>query len=204
MPIEMTEITGVILAGGMARRMGGTDKGLIQLMDRPMIEYVIASLTSQVGTILINANRNHEQYSRYGYPVVADIIGDYSGPLAGISTALSYAKTELVLTAPCDGPWLPSDLTHRLLKHFISQNADVCVAHDGDQMQPVFALFHKRVQEDIQDYLNAGERKLQKWLTRVNLATADFSDHPEAFINVNTPQEQQRVEKLLRNQNAVQ
>ncbi|PLY15180.1 MAG: molybdenum cofactor guanylyltransferase MobA [Sedimenticola sp.] len=197
LPTRQTKITGVVLAGGMAQRMGGTDEGLIQLIDRPMIDYVIASLTPQVDTIIINANRNLQQYRHYGYPVVADTIGDFPGPLAGIATALSTAETDLVLTVPCDGPWLPSDLTQRLLDQFTSQNADVCVAHDGNRMQPVFGLFHKRILPDIEDYLSAGERKLQLWLKRVRLATADFSDHPEAFINVNTPEEKERVERIL-------
>ena len=197
MATDTHKITGVVLAGGKAQRLGGMDKGLIQLAGRPMIEYVLESLVPQVDSILINANRNQELYNQFGYPVFSDSIGEFSGPLAGIYTALNTAETDLVLTAPCDGPWLPADLTQRLLKQLIAQKADICVAHDGERMQPVFGLFHKRVISDLKAYLEAGDRKFQLWLKQVNLALADFSDIPKAFINVNTEEERQRIEQAI-------
>ncbi|MES9871796.1 MAG: molybdenum cofactor guanylyltransferase MobA [Candidatus Sedimenticola sp. 6PFRAG7] len=192
------KITGVILAGGQARRMGGQDKGLIALAGRPMIEYVIQALSPQVDKLLINANRSQAKYMEYGYPVFEDSVADYAGPLAGIAAAIEQADTELVMTVPCDGPWLPDDLAQRLAEGMDQADADICVAHDGDRKQPVFGLFHRRVVTSINEYLKSGERKLQLWLGSQKLAIADFSDHPDAFINVNTPEEKVRVEEILR------
>lgn len=194
---RQTPITGIILAGGMARRMGGMDKGLIQLAGRPMIEHVIHALSPQVDHLLINANRNQEQYARYGYPVFADAVAEYAGPLAGIAAALERSPTDLILTVPCDGPWLPADLKERLHQRLIDEQADACVCHDGERRQPVFGLFHRRLRPAIVNYLECGGRKLQTWLDGQRVAVLDFSDHPEAFTNVNTPEERDRVEALL-------
>ncbi len=190
-------ITGVILAGGKATRMDGHDKGLITLAGRPMIEYVIEAIRPQVSKVLINANRNLDAYESYDLRVIQDATGEYAGPLAGISAGIEAASTELVLTVPCDGPWLPEDLVSRLKQKLEESSAMVCVAHDGNRMQPVFALFRSEILTSIQNYLNAGDRKLQLWLSSQELAVADFSDHPKAFINVNTPEEKARVEQML-------
>ncbi|MES9958192.1 MAG: molybdenum cofactor guanylyltransferase MobA [Sedimenticola sp.] len=191
-------ITGVILAGGQAQRMGGQDKGLIELAGRPMIEYVIENLSPQVDSLLINANRNRSRYLEYGYPVFEDAVADFAGPLAGIAAAIDHADTDLVLTVPCDGPWLPADLGRRLERRLLQEDADICVAHDGNRKQPVFALFHLRVADSINAFLASGDRKLQLWLGSQKLAIEGFSDHPDAFINVNTPEEKARVESMLK------
>jgi molybdopterin-guanine dinucleotide biosynthesis protein A len=178
--------------------MGGTDKGLLPLAGRPMIEYTIASLAGQVGELKISANRNLERYRAYGYAVVADTVTGYSGPLAGIAAGLESARTELLLTAPCDGPWLPPDLCERLHAALLDGGADVCVAHDGERLQPVFGLYHRRLLPGILSYLADGDRKLHHWLQQQNHVTADFSDVPQAFLNVNTPEERARAEEKLR------
>ncbi|OQX32260.1 MAG: hypothetical protein B0D96_03755 [Candidatus Sedimenticola endophacoides] len=190
-------VTGVILAGGRATRMGGVDKGLIDLAGQPMIEHVIRGLAPQVSHLLINANRSRERYARYGYPVFSDGVADFAGPLAGIAAALERAPTELVLTVPCDGPWLPDDLLERLWARLLESRADVCVCHDGKRRQPVFGLFHRRLLPDILDYLASGERRLQRWLDLQRATTADFSGSSELFTNVNTPEERERVNALL-------
>lgn len=102
---DLNNITGVILAGGQGRRMGGEDKGLMVLNGRPLVEYLLDSLRPQSSTLLINANRNHHRYQRYGFPVIEDQVGNYQGPLAGFSTALQHADTDWIMTVPCDGRW---------------------------------------------------------------------------------------------------
>ena len=112
--IAFTDIDAVILAGGMARRMGGDDKGLIILDDKPMILHTIERLSPQVGRIWINANRNLEQYAQFGYQVISDTEQGFLGPLAGMLTALSHSHAALLLVVPCDSPQLPLDLTQRM------------------------------------------------------------------------------------------
>src|SRR6185295_14379492 len=110
----MNRVTGVVLAGGQGRRMGTVDKGLQLLRGKPMVAAVIERLAPQVDEILINANQNLDAYARFGHRVVPDAIGGFAGPLAGLHAGLSMAKHPLVLTVPCDSPFLPADLYARL------------------------------------------------------------------------------------------
>lgn len=192
-PVDRGLLCGVVLAGGRARRMGGQDKGLISLGARPMIEYVLESLKPQVGTLVINANRNQARYRAYGYPVIADTIGDYHGPLAGMASALAWTDRPYLLTVPCDGPFLPDDLGTRLLGALRAQHAEMAVAHDGNRLQPVFALLDVELLPSLQRYLAAGERKIDRWYGEHRFATADFSDRQEMFLNVNTLEERDSV-----------
>jgi molybdenum cofactor guanylyltransferase len=195
--IRRGQITGVILAGGRAQRMGGRDKGLIELCGRPMAEHVLTALRPQVGCVIINANRNREQYAALGCPVVADSIGEYFGPLAGTASALQAADTDYVLTVPCDSPLVPEDLALRLAQALAREGAEIVVAHDGERMQPVFALVSRSLLPSLLAYLEAGERKIDLWFARHRLALADFSDRPETFLNVNTPEERAALEDRL-------
>lgn len=190
-------ITGVILAGGRARRMGGTDKGLHALAGRPMIEYVIDALRPQVNALLINANRNRDAYARYGYPVIADETGDFPGPLAGMAAAMAQAPSDSILTVPCDGPWLPADLARRLAQTRAEAGVPICMAHDGERGQPVFALLDCALLLSLRAYLAEGGRKIDRWYAQCGVAVADFSDCPEVFINVNTPEDSARVAARL-------
>ncbi|MEJ1296881.1 MAG: molybdenum cofactor guanylyltransferase MobA [Candidatus Sedimenticola sp. (ex Thyasira tokunagai)] len=197
MGYDSSAITGVILAGGLARRMGGHDKGLVELAGKPMIEYVVESMALQVGNLLINANRSETSYQYYGFPVIHDSRSDFAGPLAGIAAAMEQSSSEILLAVPCDGPWLPLDLGERLYRKMLESKADVCVAHDGDRLQPVFGLFRCSLAPSIIDFLESGDRKIKLWLEQQRSVVADFSDCPEAFINVNTPEERDRVEQQL-------
>ena len=105
---------GLILAGGRAQRMNGQDKGLLQLNNHAMIEYVIAGLAPQVSTLMINANRNIEAYQQFGHDVVPDQLADFQGPLAGFVSGMQYCKQEYIITAPCDGPFICDDYVARL------------------------------------------------------------------------------------------
>lgn len=195
-----SNITGVILAGGRSSRMGGMDKGWVELAGKPLVEHVITRLKPQVKSVMINANRNIERYGIYGLPIVGDEAGEFFGPLAGMLSAMRVAKTRYILTAPCDSPMLPTDLAQRMFSSLLRGSAKVCVAHDGVKMQPVFALMSCTLKESLSSYLASGERKVETWLKEHKPAQADFSDQPWAFLNINSPQdlleEQLRLAKL--------
>jgi len=196
-PPSRDEITGVILAGGRGQRMGGSDKGLLELAGRPLIEYVLDALTPQVSAILINANRNLEVYARYGHRVVADDLQDYQGPLAGLAVALATATTPWVLTVPCDGPHLHPQLAARLANALQRGQAELAVAHDGVRLQPTHALVPVALAGDLAASLAAGERALGHWYASHPMARADFSDCPHCFRNANTPAEQADLSRAI-------
>ena len=190
-------ITGVILAGGRAQRMGGCDKGLIKLLGKPLVEYVIRALKPQVAEMIINANRNRERYAAYGYPIIADLMDGFYGPLAGMASAMQAAKTPYIVTTPCDSPFVPSDLVKRLYGGIEKQAAEIAVAHNGERLQPVFALLDQNLRSSIIAYLKRGERKIDRWYEEHRLAIIDFSDQPNTFVNVNTPEDVETVESKL-------
>ncbi len=192
-----SDVTGVILAGGLARRMGGVDKGLVELAGRPMIEHVLDALAPQVGSLLINANRNLDRYAAYGQPVVSDTLQGYMGPLAGVLSAMQRLASGFLVTVPCDAPLLAPDLVSRLYDACIAQGADVAVATDGRRQQPVFLLLRAGTAPALESYLAGGGRKIDTWFAQLRLAEADFSDAPDTFVNVNDPHERQRLEARL-------
>ena len=153
--------TGVILAGGQARRMGGGDKGLIEVAGRPMIEYVIDILKMRLETIFINANRNIEIYGAYNYPVIRDVDEGYQGPLAGMASCMSVCETEYIITAPCDAPLLPEDYVGRMMEQAIDSGAEIAVADNGNRLQPVFSLLKVNLLDSLRAYLDSGERKIE-------------------------------------------
>jgi molybdopterin-guanine dinucleotide biosynthesis protein A len=196
-PYPRDAITGLVLAGGQARRMGGVDKGLIEVAGRPMIEHVLAVLAPQVGRVLINANRSLERYAGYGHRVVTDSLAGFQGPLAGVVSALEVTETDFLLTAPCDSPLLAPDLAQRMFDALSGAQAELAVAHDGSRQQPVFLLLRRPLVADLGEFLAAGGRKIDQWFSRHRLAEADLSHRPESFINVNDPDERERVESML-------
>ena len=187
----MIKISSIILAGGRATRMGGADKGLVQLQNKPLIQHVIQRLTPQVDEIIINANRGINQYQALGYPVIADEISGFSGPLAGFCLGLKHAKHDFILTVPCDSPLLPLDLASRLLAALIENNADIAIATSNGDTHPVFCLCKKNLLGSLEDYLNNGGRKVSAWQKEQEYIQVDFSDcidknGHDAFINLNT------------------
>lgn len=188
-------ITGVILAGGRARRMGGVDKGLVPFAGRPLIEWVIDGLTPQVGKLLINANRNMDQYASYGHPVINDTIADFQGPLAGFVSAMAAAEPGWIATVPCDGPFLATELVGRLCAAVDREQSEIAVATDGKRMQPVYALIPTALVASLRQFLAEGDRKIDLWYSRHRVALADLSDRPESFININSMQDSKRLEQ---------
>ena len=193
------QVSAVVLAGGMARRMGGVDKGWMALNGKPLIRHVVETVQPQVKQCLINANRSLDAYGTLGIPVVCDLEEGFQGPLMGIATGLFHAHSDWVLFVPCDCPNLPDDLVQRLLDK-AHAGVDLVVAHDGQRLQPVVALIKKDLLSSVRATLAEGERKIDRWYALHNMATADFSDQKEAFLNVNRKEELaelQQMPKLL-------
>lgn len=182
-------VTGVILAGGLGRRMGGVDKGLQVLDGKPMVAWVLARLRPQVDEIVINANQNLDRYGAFGHRVEADRIEGFAGPLAGLHAGLSAAGNELVVTAPCDSPFLPADLVARLRAALEAQAAELAVAKTFDQAHPVFALCRRSLLPNLSEFLAGGGRKIDRWYGALATIEVGFDDQAEAFSNINTVEE---------------
>ena len=198
MIVQPAEVTAVILAGGRGRRMGGVDKGLVEINNLPLIEHALSAMSPQVGQLIINANRNIEEYQRYGFPVVSDTMADYQGPLAGFASTMAAAETDYIVTIPCDSPLLPADLVQRLVHALQNGDAELAVAHDGQRLQPVFALIRVSLLPGLLEFLRRGDRKIDLWYAQHKMAMADFSDIPETFLNINTPGDQQQLQQHQR------
>jgi molybdopterin-guanine dinucleotide biosynthesis protein A len=167
------------------------DKGLQLLHGKPMVAAVVARLAPQVDEILINANQNLEAYARFGHRVVPDAVGGFAGPLAGLHAGLCAASFPLVLTAPCDSPFLPLDLYSRL--QIAMHENDLAVAKTGEQPHPVFALVRKAVRQNLEDFLSQGGRKIDAWYGSLKVIEVAFDDEAEAFRNINTREELNRA-----------
>lgn len=194
-----SQITAVILAGGQGKRMGGEDKGLINFANKPLIKSVIEKLIPQVKHIMINANRNTSAYEAFGYPVISDTMNDFQGPLAGFLAAMTSAPSKYIACVPCDGPMLSDTLVTRLASHLLKTNAEIAVAHDGNRLQPVYALISTALKDSLAQYLLSGERKIDLWYAKHKLTIVDFSDNPDSFININTHQERDILQSKRKN-----
>jgi molybdenum cofactor guanylyltransferase len=188
-------VTGVILAGGQGRRMGGVDKGLLSLDGRPLVQWVLERLAPQVGTVLINANQNLARYGEFGCTVLPDTVPGFAGPLAGLHAALSAAETPLILTVPCDSPFLPADLLQRLQRALDAENAELAVPRVGNQVHRAFALVRREILPKLDAFLASGERKVGLWHASLNVAQVGFDDESDAFSNINTPEELAHCQK---------
>ncbi|AXS81126.1 molybdenum cofactor guanylyltransferase MobA [Dechloromonas sp. HYN0024] len=179
-------ITGIILAGGLGTRMGGADKGLQLHHGKALVCHVAARLAPQVARLMINANRNQSTYATFGYPLVADHISGFAGPLAGLHAALSTAHTPLVVTAPCDSPDLPYDLVDRLYQALRAGPANLAIARTAERIHPVFCLCHRSLLPQLTAYLEGGGRRVAAWCAAMGAIEVDFSDQGDAFGNFNT------------------
>jgi len=195
--MELNQITGLILAGGRGTRMGTVDKGLQMFRDAPMALHVLMRLGPQVGNIMINANQNISAYENFGVPVWPDDMQGYAGPLAGLQTGLLHCETDYLVTAPCDSPFLPTDLVARLAHGLEQQDAELAVAVTGTgasrQPHPVFCLAKATLLPHLTDYLQSGERKFDRWYASLNVVEVQFDDE-QAFRNINTLDELHQLE----------
>ncbi|MEY6431258.1 molybdenum cofactor guanylyltransferase MobA [Thioalkalicoccus limnaeus] len=182
------QITGLILAGGRGRRLGGSDKGLVGCAGRPLIAWVIDALAPQVGGgLLISANRNLATYRALGWPVVQDREDDFAGPLAGLASAMAAARTPWILVVPCDAPLIPADLATRLAAALVAERAELALADDGERLHPLHALLPVDLAPSLDRFLASGQRAVRDWYAQHHCAKADLSDQADAFRNLNTP-----------------
>lgn len=200
-----SKVTGLILAGGRGTRMGRVDKGLQPFRGATLVEHVMRRLAPQAASVVINANRNLPQYQAVAgaAPVLPDYLDGFEGPLAGLQIGLQYCPTELLLTAPCDSPFLPEDLAERLYAAMQAQDADVALAVTMEaeagaephrQPHPVFALLKASLLPQLDAYLDTGARRMESWFKSLRVAEVMF-DHADAFRNINTLAELQQHER---------
>jgi molybdopterin-guanine dinucleotide biosynthesis protein A len=186
--MSVPAVSGLILAGGEGRRMGGADKGMQLLRGRPLIEWVIERLGPQVRELLISANGS--AYGGYGYPVLADELsekdGSRAGPLAGLHAGMNAATQPFVATAPCDAPFVPPDLVKRLHDALQGASSDVAVAKIGGRLQPVFVLARRESRATLEKYLRQSGRRADGWYASLKSVEVAFDDEAEAFANANT------------------
>ena len=179
-------VTGLILAGGQGRRMGGIDKGLQLFRGKRLIDHVYARLAPQVGGIIISANQNHDAYKTFGVRVVSDAIGNFAGPLAGLQAGLSVSRRPYLASVPCDSPFVPEDLVERLMARMNEASAVIAVAKTGGRPEPVFCLVQRSVLEHLTIFLKSGGRKVYDWYASLAVVEVDFDDQAGAFSNINT------------------
>ncbi len=196
--IGREDVTGIVLAGGLGRRMSadgsGLDKGLQPFRGRPMIAHALERFAPQVGAVIINANRNLERYRAFGCPLASDAVEGFAGPLAGLHAGMSQARTPWVATVPCDSPFLPLDLVARLAAAIdasgtLGARAQLAVARTGNRSHPVFALVERSLLENLERFLSEGRRKIDAWYAPLRVVEVDFDDEANAFRNLNTMQE---------------
>ena len=202
------KVTGVILAGGQSRRMGGGDKGLLELVGKPMLAHVIDRLCPQVGAMIINANGDPARFKAFGLPVVADTIEGYVGPLAGVLAGMRWAAAnvpdgEWIVTAAGDAPLLPHDLVSRLVCAVDGRPGAVALAQSQGELHPVIGLWPVALSDDLEQELAAGVRKVLHWTDRHGTVPVPFAMaraggvEVDPFFNANTPQELDQLRAAL-------
>ena len=201
----MTEVVGCILAGGLARRMGGGDKGLIELGGRLILDHVLQRFKPQVLKIILNANGEPERFSSYALPVVPDTVEGFAGPLAGVLAGLTWASehapnAQWVATAATDTPFFPTDFVARLMTAIQDNDADMACACSGGRNHPVFGLWPVKLRHDLKHALvNDDIRKVDLWTARHKLVAVSFDDQAhDPFFNVNRPDDLNEAERIAR------
>ena len=199
----MSRFVGVVLAGGLARRMGGGDKGLVRLHGRPILDHVLERLRPQVDRIVINANGEPARLAGYGLPIVPDSVEGFAGPLAGVLAGMEWTARECpdadwIVTAATDTPFFPRDLVARLQQAVADEDADMACAASGGRHHPVFGLWPVALAPDLRHAMTAETiRKVDAWTARHRLAVASFPDRPhDPFFNVNRPDDVAQAERI--------
>ncbi|MCE5181166.1 MAG: molybdenum cofactor guanylyltransferase [Betaproteobacteria bacterium] len=190
------KISAVILAGGQARRMGGTDKGLALLGGRPLLAWVLECLAPQVDELFISANRNLDRYRQFDRPVLTDVSPDFHGPLAGLCRAMTEATHPLILCAPCDTPFLPTDLAERLSSALEKSGADIALPVCGGQVHRAACLCRRSLLPGLALFIDQGGRRVGEWQAGLRCIEVPFDDE-RAFLNFNTADELAVGERLI-------
>jgi len=195
---------GLLLAGGLSRRMGGGDKSLREIGGQALLDRVIERLRPQVEALVLNANGDPRRFARFGLPVMPDTVAGFAGPLAGILAGLDWAAEHrpdcsLVASVATDSPFLPADLVARLIEGMTRKRADLACAASRGQPHPVIGLWPVRLREDLRRaVLEEGVRKVDTWTARHRLAVVPFPDQPvDPFFNANRPEDLDTAEALL-------
>jgi len=202
------ETFGLVLAGGLARRMGGGDKALIRIGGQTILQRALARLTPQVSGIVLNANGDPARFAPFGLPVVADSVPDFAGPLAGILAGLDWVAAnrpgiEWIVSVPGDCPFLPRDLVAQLHAARSAEGKPLACAHSGDWRHPVVGLWPVALREDLRQAITVEDlRKIEVWTARHGVALADWPVEPvDPFFNVNTPEDAEQATRLAALQN---
>lgn len=186
------QITGIIIAGGLGKRMGSANKGLQLLYGKPMLVHILNCIEPQVGSVMINVNHNIDAYAVFQKPSIQDSFPDYMGPLAGIHAGLMHCKTEYLLSVPCDTPYLPNDLVAQLSLIMNQDNVDMAIACTNENAQikthPIICLMKTSVRPHLEKFLQQGGKKVQAWQAELNAKQVVFSDE-NAFRNINHAEE---------------
>lgn len=200
-------IVAVLLAGGLARRMGGGDKCLREVAGRPLLSHVIERILPQVDHVVLNANGDPERFSEFGLPVIADVVEGNAGPLAGILTGLDWAaqhvtKCEWVVSVPTDAPFLPMDYVARMMAAIEDEDAELACASTNGRTHPVAGLWALRLMLELRSALiDEDIRKIDQWTVRYRLADVEFSSEPiDPFFNANRPEDLKAAEVILAHQ----
>jgi len=204
-PLAHSTIAGVILAGGLSRRMGGGDKGLRLLAGRSILDHVVDRARPQVGPLVLNANGAPDRFASYGLPVVADGVDGFAGPLAGVLAGLDWAAANApdcpyVASFACDAPFLPPDLVKRLSAALATESAELCCAESDGRAHPVFGLWPVALREELRRAMvEEGIRKVDVWTARYRLVQVDFPIDPiDPFFNANWPEDLNAAERHCR------
>lgn len=191
--MDKNDITAIVLAGGRGSRMGGVDKGLQLFNGMPLALQAKQRLALQVGRVIINANRNLDNYRALGCDVYPDDDAEFAGPLSGFAVGLAHCQTPYLLTVPCDSPRFPMDLAYRLANHVQKDMAqddyEIAMAAQGGWTQPVFCLVKRTLLPDLLEFMASGKRKIDVWTAQHKTIIVNFDaqhDDPLAFTNVNT------------------
>jgi len=203
------ETFGLVLAGGLARRMGGGDKALIRIGNETILSRTLSRLRPQVSGVVLNANGDPARFASFGLPVVADSVPDFAGPLAGILAGLDWIaanrpETEWMVSVPGDCPFLPRDLVARLHAARIAEGKPLACAHSGDWRHPVVGLWQVSLRENLRHAITVEDlRKIEVWTARHGIALADWPTEPvDPFFIVNTPEDVEMATKLAASENA--
>ncbi len=196
--VAREDISGLVLAGGRGSRMGGVDKGLQPYAGVPLALHALRRLEPQVAAAMINANRHADRYAAFGVAVWADEPPEFAGPLAGFLAGLAHCRTAWLATVPCDSPRFPLDLVARLAAAVAEQDAEIALAATAEagsiQLQPVFSLLRVELRTSLEQFVAAGQRKIDRWTATHRCAIVVFDDG-DAFANANTAEELRRMQE---------
>ncbi len=202
--IQTEDVVGVLLAGGQARRMGGGDKCLKLIGDKPILSHIIARVSSQVSTLVLNANGDPSRFADFRLPVRADSIDGFAGPLAGVLTGMDWAienapHSGWILTVPTDAPFLPTDLCDRLRAAVNADDSDMARAASGGRAHPVVGLWPVALRDNLHAAMTQDSiRRVDRWTARFSVSDVDYSTTPiDPFFNANSPEDIAKAESLL-------